>query len=111
MANQKTITKIMNAVGINPKQIDLVEKILELGSDNKRINSVELHHGTLPCLNLWADVNLQESFKNLSEFRTYLADRGLPKEEASRTIDGETYLLINEGIRVEFKKREFYPYS
>ncbi len=109
MASQKTINKVMDAVGINLKQMDLVEKILELESDNKRVRSVELHHGTMQCLNLWADVNLREKFRDFFEFKIYLASKKLPYEKAEKAVDGETYLLISEGVRIEFKKREFYP--
>ena len=111
MANEKTIRRIMDAVGIKPKQIGLTEKILELESDNKRIHSVELHHGTMPCLNLWAEVNLRGNFEDLSEFKDYLASRGLPQEEISITLDKRTYILENEGVRVEFKKPEVYSHK
>ncbi len=110
MANEKTINRIMDAVGIKQKQIDLAEKILELESD-ERVHSVKLYHGTMHGLNLWAEVLLKEKFRDLPEFTAYLGSRGLPQEETSITIDKRTYILENEGVRVEFKKSEFYPYK
>jgi hypothetical protein len=108
MSHATTIPRILNAVGIEPRQVDLVDKVLALESDKKKVHSVKLHHGTLDSLRIWAEVYLTENFRSVFEFKNYLRENEIFDGLTNQSQNGETYILTSRGVRVEFRKTRDY---
>ena len=109
MPKDKTIDRLFKAIRVTDEQIDLVDRILDLESDNQRIYSINLFFDTVHYGGIWADVILMQNFRDLNEFKNYLSKNSIPTEYAWKDDKGDRYSLKAKGILAEFYVPDMYP--
>ncbi len=107
MSHATTISRILKTVGIEPRQVDLVDRVLGMEGD-KRVSHVQLHCGTLDSFKLWAEVYIKKQFRSLSEFLKYLGENEIFNCNVWGNFSNNTYTLDSRGVRVEFKEARGY---
>ena len=108
MALLVTLLRMLRAAGMPISQLDLIDKIISLES-NEEVTAVNLPKRITPEV-YYIEIILKKEFADVTAFRAFLSKNRIPEKE-SIYIDHKIPTIDFEGVKVRFFSPNKSPYQ